>query len=85
MSSLVLVTKEVEMKKIQLRNVPYSRTPKYTNNCGISLVILKDTLNRFRLTGPLSQAVLSQSLTPIFLDKRAKKEGSDWVNDYYFG
>ncbi|XP_073968617.1 POP1 ribonuclease P/MRP subunit isoform X2 [Rhodnius prolixus] len=79
------VTKEVEMKKIQLRNVPYSRTPKYTNNCGISLIILKDTLNRFRLTGPLSQAVLSQSLTPIFLDKRAKKEGSDWVNDYYFG
>uniref|UniRef100_A0A224XJA4 Putative ribonucleasep/mrp protein subunit pop1 n=1 Tax=Panstrongylus lignarius TaxID=156445 RepID=A0A224XJA4_9HEMI len=79
------VANEIEMKKIQLRNVPYVRTPKYSNNQGISLIVLKDTLNRFRLTGPLSQAVLSHSLKPICIDKRSQEGGSDWVNDYYFG
>ena len=54
---------DVEKTKLETRNVPFIRTPKYCSDCGsVEMVLLKDTLNRFRLTGPLSQAVLLESL-----------------------
>lgn len=57
------VKKDVEKTKLATRNVPFIRTPKYrSSNGSIEMVLLKDTLNRFRLTGPLSQAVLLDSL-----------------------
>lgn len=55
--------KDVEKTKLARRNVPFIRTPKYHSSDGsVEMVLLKDTLNRFRLTGPLSQAVLLESL-----------------------
>jgi len=55
--------RDVERTKLATRNVPFIRTPKYrSDNGSIEMVLLKDVLNRFRLTGPLSQAVLLQSL-----------------------
>jgi ribonuclease P/MRP protein subunit POP1 len=54
---------DVEKTKLETRNVPFIRTPKYCSDDGsVEMVLLKDTLNRFRLTGPLSQAVLLESL-----------------------
>lgn len=54
---------DVEKTKLETRNVPFIRTPKYSSDNGsVEMVLLKDTLNRFRLTGPLSQAVLLESL-----------------------
>ncbi|XP_055906302.1 ribonucleases P/MRP protein subunit POP1 [Eupeodes corollae] len=54
-------------KDLQLQFVTktfaYQRAPKYRNpSTGICLTELKDTMNRFRLTGPLSQAVLGKAL-----------------------
>ncbi|XP_034249599.1 ribonucleases P/MRP protein subunit POP1 [Thrips palmi] len=55
--------KNVEEIKLATRNVPFERTPKYISSCGsVQMILLKDTLNRFRLTGPLSQAVLREAL-----------------------
>ncbi|XP_055855952.1 ribonucleases P/MRP protein subunit POP1 [Episyrphus balteatus] len=53
-------------KALQLQFVTktfaYQRAPKYQNESKtLSLVELKDTMNRFRLTGPLSQAVLGKA------------------------
>lgn len=54
---------DVEKTKLETRNVPFVRTPKYCSEDGsVEMVLLKDALNRFRLTGPLSQAVLLESL-----------------------
>ena len=56
-------TLDVEKTKLETRNVPSVRTPKYCSDGGsVEMVLLKDTLNRFRLTGPLSHAVLLESL-----------------------
>jgi ribonuclease P/MRP protein subunit POP1 len=55
--------KDVEKTKLETRNVPFIRTPKYqSGKSSVEMILLKDTLNRFRLTGPLSQAVLLESL-----------------------
>lgn len=55
--------KDVEKTKLETRNIPFIRTPKYqSGTCSVQMILLKDTLNRFRLTGPLSQAVLLESL-----------------------
>nr|CAD7401532.1 unnamed protein product [Timema cristinae] len=55
---------EVEDTKLEVRNVPFVRTPHYTSVDGtVHLVELKDTLNRIRLTGPLSHSVLTGALT----------------------
>ncbi|XP_069702089.1 ribonucleases P/MRP protein subunit POP1 isoform X2 [Periplaneta americana] len=55
--------KDVEETKLAPRNVPFVRTPKYTSsNDSVKMTLLKDTLNRFRLTGPLSHSVLLESL-----------------------
>lgn len=63
-------SKNVEEMKLVTRNVPFERTPKYKNSCGrVQMVLLKDTLNRFRLTGPLSQAVLREALQLQYDDK----------------
>lgn len=44
------------------KNFTHQRAPKYRNqSTGIVLTELKDTMNRFRLTGPLSQAVLGKA------------------------
>lgn len=53
----------VEQVKIALRNVPSCKIPRYSNSASnTNLLSLKDTLNRFRLTGPLSNAVLVNAL-----------------------
>ncbi|KAK3913842.1 Ribonucleases P/MRP protein subunit POP1 [Frankliniella fusca] len=55
--------KSVEEQKLATKNVPFERTPKFASNCNrIQMALLKDTLNRFRLTGPLSQGVLKEAL-----------------------
>jgi ribonuclease P/MRP protein subunit POP1 len=55
--------KDVEKTKLETRNIPFIRTPKYqSGTSSVRMILLKDTLNRFRLTGPLSQAVLLESL-----------------------
>lgn len=55
--------KNVEEVKLETRNVPFERTPKYRSSVGsVEMFLLKDTLNRFRLTGPLSQEVLKEAL-----------------------
>lgn len=55
--------KSVEEQKLLTRNVPFERTPKFTSKCNqVQMALLKDTLNRFRLTGPLSQAILEEAL-----------------------
>lgn len=62
--------KKVEELKLETRNVPFDRTPKFNSSCGhVQMVLLKDTLNRFRLTGPLSQAVLREALQLAHSDK----------------
>lgn len=59
----VNANKDVEKTKLETRNIPFIRTPKYcSGTSNIQMILLKDTLNRFRLTGPLSQAVLLESL-----------------------
>ncbi|CAD7081256.1 unnamed protein product [Hermetia illucens] len=45
------------------KTVAYARCPSYSNaDTNISLTELKDTLNRYRLTGPLSQSVLVSAM-----------------------
>jgi ribonuclease P/MRP protein subunit POP1 len=72
--------KNVEETKLATRNVPFIRTPKYqSTNGSIEMVLLKDTLNRFRLTGPLSQAVLLESLhVANILDIVSRKNKTDF-------
>lgn len=62
-----------------IRNDSSLRNPKYTNlNSEIELVELKDTLNRYRLTGPLSNAVLLKAFKPsTVLEKSCLKSAFD--------
>lgn len=54
-----------ENAKDMTRNDSLLRNPKYINHdSGVEIVELKDTLNRFRLTGPFSNAVLLKALKP---------------------
>ncbi|XP_039300270.1 ribonucleases P/MRP protein subunit POP1-like [Nilaparvata lugens] len=56
--------------KLETRNVPSSKIPKYLSTVnGVTVSQLKDTLNRFRLTGPLSQPILTDLLRIIDPDK----------------
>lgn len=58
--------KEIEKIKLKPKNVPFVRTPKFINTSkSVTMVLLKDTLNRFQLSGPLSQAIIAQSFHPI--------------------
>ena len=45
----------------------------------VSLEDLKDTLGRFRLVGPLSQAVVSRAFKPATLENREH----GWITEYY--
>lgn len=57
-------TKGADLKVIT-RNDSFTRYPKYTNDeRGVEIVELKDTLNRFRLTGPFASAILQKALKP---------------------
>ena len=52
-------SKDVNTEKLETRNVPFERTPKYISGDGsTSMTLLKDTLNRFRLLGPRAYRVL---------------------------
>lgn len=51
--------------KVVTSNQSLVRNPRYINTkTGVEVVELKDTLNRFRLTGPFSHAVLLKALKP---------------------
>lgn len=51
--------------KVITKNDSMVRNPKYTNPMsGVELLELRETLNRFRLTGPMSNAVLLKALKP---------------------
>ncbi|XP_054286502.1 ribonucleases P/MRP protein subunit POP1-like [Macrosteles quadrilineatus] len=81
----------VEMIKLQTKNV--GRLPKYTNKT-VVMTLLKDTLNRFRLTGPLAQVVLTEALRFVDIDKfigedenkmevDSGKLRSFWLKEFY--
>lgn len=54
---------EVDAKTIT-KNNSMQRNPRYTNSAStVEIIELKDTLSRFRLTGPLSNAVLLKALS----------------------
>ncbi|KAL0270630.1 UNVERIFIED_CONTAM: hypothetical protein PYX00_007976 [Menopon gallinae] len=67
--------KNKEIMKLESRNVPFYETPKYANNDGsVVMHLLKDTINRFRLSGPLSLAVISSAFQCNALDVYTRKE-----------
>lgn len=73
--------KRIEQIKLLPKNVPFSRTPKYANEDeSVTMTLLKDTLNRFQLTGPLSQAIISQAFNLIQVDPLKSNTPSN-VND----
>lgn len=73
---------DVELTKISLKNIPVARVPKYVNSeNNVIVLLLKDTLNRFRLTGPLSNAVIMKALHPaeLFDDVLLTGKENWWV------
>lgn len=57
-----------EVMKIKPKNVPFSKVQRYSNDeTKIVVSSLENTLNRFRLCGPLSNSVLSKALHPAEL------------------
>lgn len=67
-----------EMKAdLHQNNTGFIRVPEYRGN-GIRMKELKDTMNRFRLTGPLSQAVLSKVMIPY----NSKEQTSNWFQEH---
>lgn len=79
------ISKGVEETKLATRNVPFERTPKYLSSCkSIKMVLLKDTLNRFRLTGPLSQAVLQEALSLVHNPELFSFSGSNMNEENQF-
>lgn len=66
-----------EMKKLQTHNV-FESPETYVSVCKqIIVTFLKDKLNRFRLTGPLSNAVLVDSLSVPFVSEKCSKLPSE--------
>ncbi|CAH1398627.1 unnamed protein product [Nezara viridula] len=64
-------TKTVEDIKLEIKNIPFGKCPTYHSRINsVKMVLLKDTLNCFRLTGPLSQALLTSCFKEIDLSKR---------------
>lgn len=75
----------VERTKIALKNVPHSKIPEYINKITkVRLLSLKDALNRFRLTGPLSNAVLTNALHPaeLFDQFLFHNQAKNWWKEY---
>ncbi|KAL5293069.1 POP1 family protein [Megaselia abdita] len=70
-----------DLKKIETfseNELLFNRINEYQGN-GVCLRELKDTLNRFRLTGPLSQAILSKVMIPFLKEDEKNK---NWFQDY---
>uniref|UniRef100_A0A8D8NZ82 Ribonucleases P/MRP protein subunit POP1 n=1 Tax=Culex pipiens TaxID=7175 RepID=A0A8D8NZ82_CULPI len=64
------------------RNAGNLRTPRYENSSsGVTLLELKDTLNYFRLTGPLAHAILSKSLKIYNPSNQSEQWFQDWSQD----
>ncbi|KAJ8878099.1 hypothetical protein PR048_022566 [Dryococelus australis] len=62
-TSTIAFSSSVEQLKLAPRNVPFLLVPRLRSGDGkVHVALLKDTLSRLRLTGPLSQAVLTQAL-----------------------
>ncbi|KAL1129049.1 hypothetical protein AAG570_013581 [Ranatra chinensis] len=81
-------TNSVEGKKLKLKNIPFVKVPKYENKLsGISLHVLKDTLNRFRLTGPLTQSVITEAFQAVNLDyfEKSSEEMNQSFKEYFIG
>lgn len=65
LKNLIRGDDKLEDVKATTRNDSMMRNPKYSNlKSGVEISELKDTLNRYRLTGPLSNAVLVKALKP---------------------
>ena len=70
--------KDVGAAKLATRNVPFERTPKYRSSTGaVTVTLLKDTINRFRLVGPESGVVLSAALKRTAFDTTL--DGTKWL------
>lgn len=84
--------KNIEKLKLKMKNL--GNLPKYSGK-SVEMTLLKDTLNRFRLTGPLAQVVLTEAFKFVDIDQFAKKENvsmdvdmeerprSDWLGYYH--
>lgn len=70
---------DVTDAKIITRNDSLLRNPRYVNENGVELVELKDTLNRYRLTGPFSNSVLLKALKP------ATNFQANWMGNSFDG
>lgn len=67
-----LLRKHIDALKLINQNVPFERTPKYIQG-NIRMTILKDTLNRFRLTGPLSHQIICKAFKIADISHERKK------------
>lgn len=90
-------SKNAEEVKTATRNI--GKLPKFSSlNSSITMYLLKDTLNRFRLTGPLAQVVLTEALQFVKIDSFIKgdraedkmmevdgeeRPRSEWLPEYY--
>ncbi|KXJ80840.1 hypothetical protein RP20_CCG023129 [Aedes albopictus] len=75
------VDEALDVSKVT-KNAGTIRIPKYVNSKrSVEVKELKDTLNYFRLTGPLSHAVLSKALKPFNSTKGEKSNHwfSNWI------
>ncbi|KAJ9596564.1 hypothetical protein L9F63_012397 [Diploptera punctata] len=98
-SSFAFIEKTSTLCQDDMESEPISECPSSDNDsesCGspyensdgsVEMILLKDVLNRFRLTGPLSQAALSETLhvANVLENKCADNEISrkDWWQEFY--
>uniref|UniRef100_A0A182Q8M4 Uncharacterized protein n=1 Tax=Anopheles farauti TaxID=69004 RepID=A0A182Q8M4_9DIPT len=67
------------------KNPPGIRCPRYTSvdaSGAVEVIELKDTLNRFYLSGPLSHATIVKSFRLFNLFAEKKPSHRSWVHDY---
>ncbi|KAG8276119.1 Ribonucleases P/MRP protein subunit pop1 [Homalodisca vitripennis] len=93
-TSLLKIKRNVEKEKLTIRND--RKLPRYSNDT-IVMVLMKNSLNRFRLTGPLAQVVLTEALKFVIVDDFVKPDTntetmdmddaeqprSSWLCDFY--
>lgn len=53
------------LMKLQQQHFLLKISKYFSTKCDVKLNVLKDSLNRFRLTGPLAQSVITQSFRPV--------------------